>query len=190
MKPTATAETEGTGGPALSVVAEPTEAQILKGRIEALEKQNTELASSEAALKSKNAKLSEELTAAGCKIRELERNPLTFALSSLDAGAVLEEAGAQLRALVTSVMNRQLKGKFTLGLTIKPFKAGSLVFVPEVKIAEPKPEPAKSIFYANSDGDLSRNDPKQKEFGFSRGDRSGNADPDAYADEERDPMLR
>jgi hypothetical protein len=40
--------------------------------------------------------------------------------------------------------------------------------VPEIKVTEPKEEAAQGVFYADEDGALSRNDPRQGELQFGR----------------------
>lgn len=155
----------------ISLVPPPTEAERL-----------TEATTEIARLVAEREANATRQTALLAKLRELETNPFAFALSNIDAGAVLVEAGEQLKALCATVQRRQEKGSFTLKLAVKPFKA-ALVLTGDVKIVEPKPEPAMSIFYASEDGTLRRNDPNQKHFNFSQGDRS-DGDDTAHNDEE------
>ncbi len=99
-------------------------------------------------------------------LAELEKNPLLMVLANLDGGSVLTDAGAKLAALCTTIRRRQEKGRFTFSIAIKPFKGDALVFTPDLKLAEPKEEVAQGVFYASEDGVLSRQDPRQREFGF------------------------
>lgn len=185
MKSNLSPESEGAAGPSIAVLAEPSPLQVAQDRVAELEKQVAELTAREAALSNKNAVLAEKLEVAGKRIRDFETNPLSYALSNLDAGGILEQAGKQLDVLTASVIKQSQKGKFTFSLTVKPFEGGALVFVPEVRISEPKPEPKKSIFFRPEDGGLTRDDPKQMELGIG-----GNREDAALARERANPNLR
>ncbi len=94
-------------------------------------------------------------------ITVLQKSPLVFALGNLDAGAVLDEAGQQFRDLCETVLDRDEPGKFTIVLTVKPFKEGCFTVTAETKLGEPKPDMPPGLFYLK-DGQLTRNDPRQR----------------------------
>jgi hypothetical protein len=158
------------------------EIEILQGRV-------YEAETAKVQLEKTLGKAGEHIAHIEEQLKSLLENPLIFALHHLDSGAFLIDAGTKLKELVKVVDRLDSKGSFALRLAVKPFKSGSgaFVFVPDLKISEPKPDPAQSIFYANGEtGVLSRSDPRQKEFTFNRGDRESQAE--AY--ERANPELR
>lgn len=111
-------------------------------------------------------------------LEQLEENPLHFALLHLDAGVAYDEMGKKLAGMFDLVQQRGEKGTFVLKISAKPLK-GAVVYSADVKITEPKLDPEQGIAYV-VDGKLTRQDPRQAEFGFSRGDRSSPADEHPY----------
>jgi type IV secretory pathway VirB10-like protein len=152
--------------PNIAALPTPSAEEILREKLAERERFAEALKAERDALTAKAAQLTADVKELTGKLRELEKNPLNFALANLDAGQVLTDAGKALADLSAVVRRRDAKGSLTLKITVKPFKGDALVFVPEVKITEPKPEPAQSVFYADDAGNLSRNDPRQREFGF------------------------
>lgn len=152
----------------IAALPTPSVEEVLREKLAAAEQAAHSLECDRDKLYQANLKLSVAATELSEKLAELEKNPLTFALSNLDAGQVLTDAGKALSDLSAIVRKREAKGTLTLKITVKPFKGDALVFIPDVKITEPKPEPAQSVFYADDAGNLSRNDPRQREFGFQR----------------------
>jgi hypothetical protein len=102
------------------------------------------------------------------ELAKLEKNPLLMALNVLDAGHVLEDAGSQLTELVALVGRRQEKGVLLVKFEVKPFKADAVVCSAEIKVTEPKAPAQQAVFYANEEGELSRQDPRQRELALDR----------------------
>jgi hypothetical protein len=124
-----------------------------------------------------------ELGDAVAHIQRLNENPFLKCLSTLASGDAMIDAGEELNSLSTQVGKLNEKGSFTLKLALKPLK-GAIQISYEIKTTPPKRENEASLFYVREDGSLSRNDPRQKEFGFgSREDR-------ALAAERRNPEYR
>lgn len=162
MKPLSESSTENEAAPPISIVQPLSMAEQLKGAIERQEILSTALTASQ----SEVASLKEERISLAEQIKSLQENPLIFTLNNLDAGAVLEEAGVQMKELSAICLRRQDKGSLTVKLNVRPFKGshGALIIEPEVKLSEPKAEPPQSVFYSSEEGDLSRNDPRQREL--------------------------
>lgn len=169
----------------ITALPTPSPEQILRDQIATL---TTERDAATARCKSLEVDVAERTVAIvdmRARLKAIEENSLSFALANLDAGGVLIDAGEKLQSLAAIVRKREAKGTFKLTITVKPFKGEALVFVPCVSITEPKPEPAQSVFYASEDGELSRNDPRQKEF-----DGFGSREDRAEAHERAHPELR
>lgn len=185
MKPTTDPTSESGAKPATapSIAALPAP---VPNPVAELNETKRELAKTQTLLKRSR----DELGKALAHLRRIEENPLVMVLANLDAGSVLHDAGGKLTSLVALVRQRQGKGVFTFQVAIKPFKGDALEFVPKVKVSEPAEEVAKGVFYANDAGSLSRQDPRQRELQFSRGDRSAVEDAAPYRDEEREVGRR
>lgn len=167
-----TQQQSGGESPGIAALPNPTPEQSLREQLADAKDYTAILEGRIKAANEDRKALAEERDDYKAQIAEIEKNPFLFALNSMDAGAVMADAGEKLQALSAVVRRREAKGTFSMKITVKPFKGDALIFMPEVKITEPKPEPAQSVFYAGEDGELSRNDPRQKEFGFgNRGRR-------------------
>lgn len=78
-------------------------------------------------------------------------------------GATLDELADKLAALVAAVTDEGRGGTLTLAIGIKPIgKGDGLEVTADIKLAEPKPKPGSSIFYATPDNSLIRQDPRQQ----------------------------
>ena len=120
------------------------------------------------------------------RLAELERNPLVYAMTSLDAGSELEQAGKDFKELASKCSKMGEKGSLTLKLALKPFKGDSFTYGMEWTVKAPKPEATPGILYVDNDGNVSRQDPKQREMNFagSNSDRAAPGDASPYADEQ------
>lgn len=88
---------------------------------------------------------------------------LTEILSTQRKGKCLIEAQEKFQELVQRCIDTGKKGKFTLVLTVA---AADSTVVLNDKITTNNPEPDKigTTFYADDDGSLHREDPRQPEF--------------------------
>ncbi len=85
-------------------------------------------------------------------------------LTSHKGGSVISEASAALKQVTAAIQQTGKAGKVTLTMTLKPAgKAshGTMVFATDVKAVAPLAEQPASIFYANEDFNLVREDPNQ-----------------------------
>lgn len=118
-------------------------------------------------------------------------NPAALFIDTFDAGDLLEQLGTEFKNVCAKVGEYDGKGSITLTISVKPYNS-MLEFAAEVKGKAPMPEKHRGLYYLTEDGGISRDDPKQKTFGFlkgtSRGDRSDPGDAHAYADEQRNPQ--
>ncbi|MEV7011575.1 hypothetical protein [Streptosporangium sp. NPDC051022] len=89
--------------------------------------------------------------------------PLADVLRDLKQGQVVDEAAVQLQDLVRAVREHGKKGTFALKVEIAPMKGDSnaLVVSAQATITPPKGEPISSVFFADSDNNLVRDDPRQ-----------------------------
>lgn len=123
-----------------------------------LEQLNRTLAKLEAAEK-RLAEMTSEREAFEC-------NPVIFALRNLDAGSVMNEAGDKLSQLRADVLRRQGKGQMTIKIDVAPYRGEALEMEMTIAVRAPREERQRSIFFVGSDGNLSRNDPRQRELGL------------------------
>ena len=82
-------------------------------------------------------------------------------------GALITDLSAAIKQVTAAVQLTGKPGKVTLSMSLKPASAGSegtLVFEPKVKTTVPETAPAGSIFYADSDYNLVREDPNQRKL--------------------------
>lgn len=95
---------------------------------------------------------------------------LTEILSQIRGGAALEEAGRDLQELVQAVRDTGKPGKLTFSITVEPDKTDETVVTlqPDVTLKIPKRAKAKGMFYMDSHGRLTREDPRQIELELER----------------------
>lgn len=85
-------------------------------------------------------------------------------LLEIRGGDLNADLTAELRALVAQVKERGGIGQLTLTLRVKRASKGigtTLLITDEVKVKGPKQDERETILFANEDGDLQRNDPRQ-----------------------------
>lgn len=88
-------------------------------------------------------------------------------LREIRRGVSLEELSDQLTAFVASVRETGRPGKLVYTLTVKPASKGdtnTLMLLDAIKTSCPALERATTVFYANSNNQLQRNDPRQPEL--------------------------
>lgn len=95
-------------------------------------------------------------------------------------GEVLTDLADSLREVTETVQNTGKAAKLTLSLKIRPAsKGGALVLEDEIKLTLPKTETEGSIFFADSNGNLLRENPKQQKLPLRtiEGDKPENEEP-------------
>lgn len=101
-------------------------------------------------------------------------------------GALLADISDAMRTVTQHVRSTRKKGVVTIKLTIEPNAKGDsemLRITDEVALKLPKADSGSSIFFADDDGNLSRNPITQGELKFDvvPGDKSNEAAPAATA---------
>lgn len=81
-------------------------------------------------------------------------------IADLDDGRVVEEMTRQLREVVRAARSSQKKGSLVLKIDIEP-DGRQFIVNAQVKPTIPTPTPGMTMFFANDDGDLRKDDPKQ-----------------------------
>lgn len=80
-------------------------------------------------------------------------------------GSIVSDVSAAIKQATSAVQLTGKSAKVMLVMTLKPASAGAkgtLIFEPKVKTTIPEVEAAGSIFYADADFNLVREDPDQK----------------------------
>lgn len=102
------------------------------------------------------------------KTEENERHVRPFAetLVALNGGTTHAEASNLLADLVAAVRDTGKKGSLTLTVDLAPLKGASnqLVVAAHVSVKAPKADSRTAVFFVDSNGGLSRNDPNQLEL--------------------------
>ena len=115
-----------------------------------------------------NAALESTIEAQRAHLAKLESNPFALVLNNLDAGSVLEELGDEIQKVTALVDRRQEPGVIAVLMTAKPYKPGCIDFIVEIKTKEPKVEKPHTLFFVGANGQLSRQDPRQRELPFTQ----------------------
>jgi hypothetical protein len=79
-------------------------------------------------------------------------------------GECMNDLADAVRKLTTAVQLTGRAGDLVLKLTLRPASKGAgnaLVIEDDIRLKEPKPEQPGSIFFADEDGNLLREDPRQ-----------------------------
>jgi hypothetical protein len=90
--------------------------------------------------------------------------PFNDTLVQLRFGELHEELTDAMNELVSTVDKTQKGGKLVLTLTLKPGKGGQIELVDDLKVTLPKQEKGSSIMFATPEGNLQREDPRQRSF--------------------------
>lgn len=88
--------------------------------------------------------------------------PFTDVLNSLRYGTLNDDLTKALNDLTTKCADTGRQGKLTLVLNLKPGKGGQIEIFDDIKVTAPKEERGSSIFWATPEGNLTRDDPKQR----------------------------
>jgi len=101
---------------------------------------------------------------------QTEKTPINSIFTLLQnqrAGSCQDELSQKLAELTTSVRNLGRKGKLTLEITVAPLSRGggmAVTITDKIRLSAPVQEPETSIFFVGDNGELSRNDPRQREL--------------------------
>jgi hypothetical protein len=90
--------------------------------------------------------------------------PFTDVLRDMRYGETLDELGEEFNKLVQAVENTGRAGELTLSIKLKPSTAGAIEVTDLVKVKMPPQQKGTSLFFATPEGNLMRNDPRQKEI--------------------------
>lgn len=92
--------------------------------------------------------------------------PFADALREINAGRSHDELSIALRDLTAAVKETGRKGTLTYQVTVSPMKGnGDVLNVIDKVVARiPEPDRKASVFFADSDGNLTRTDPNQLTF--------------------------
>lgn len=92
--------------------------------------------------------------------------PITDILRDIRKGMVAEAAGEELAQVVRAVTATGKPGSLTIKLTVKPQKGDSeqVVISSKLSATTPTADMPEAIFFADGEGDLHRNDPRQPEM--------------------------
>lgn len=94
-----------------------------------------------------------------------------------------EELSEGLRDLVARVLDTGKKGTLTYTVTVEQIKDGdALIVKDEIKLKLPEHDRDSSLFWADRDGNLVRQDPNQMTFDSLREVSAGTADHDNLKD--------
>lgn len=98
---------------------------------------------------------------AGDNLRRIR--PIADVLRDLGQGALVDDAGVALQDLVRDVRAIGKKGRLTLTVDVAPMKgdSGAVMVHAKTDIRPPATEPIGGVFFADDDGVLSKDDPRQ-----------------------------
>ncbi|AFN39079.1 hypothetical protein G167_gp75 [Burkholderia phage BcepMigl] len=90
--------------------------------------------------------------------------PFNDTLVQLRYGELHDELTDAINEVVHKVASTQKGGKITLTLAFKSGKGGQIEIADELKVVLPKEEKGSTIMFATPEGNLQREDPRQKTF--------------------------
>ncbi len=90
--------------------------------------------------------------------------PFTDTLNALRFGSLSDELTAKLNQLTAACTETGRGGAITVTLALKPGKGGQVEVFDDVKLKLPKEERGSSIMFATPEGNLQREDPRQKKL--------------------------
>jgi hypothetical protein len=90
------------------------------------------------------------------------------ALSGIRKGAFVTLVDEKLTDLVAAVAQHDADGEITVTLSLKANGEGQVVIRPKVKAKIPHRPVGDAIFYATTEGELERTDPRQGDFEFDQ----------------------
>lgn len=89
--------------------------------------------------------------------------PFSAVLQDLNGGQLADKLAVQVQELVAAVRDRGKKGTLTLRLEVAPRKGNidALNVTARADLKLPEGEPMEAVFFADSSGNLLRDDPRQ-----------------------------
>ena len=90
--------------------------------------------------------------------------PFTDTLNAMRFGTLTDDLTKELHELTKQCANTQRTGSITLTLSLRPGKGGQIEVFDDIKVKLPKPERGSSIMFATPEGNLQREDPRQREL--------------------------
>jgi hypothetical protein len=89
--------------------------------------------------------------------------PFAAILNDIRAGQVADDAAQAMQELVAAVREHGKKGEIVLKIVVEPMKGNedALAVSGDVTLKAPKAAPKAAIFFADPDGNLLRDDPRQ-----------------------------
>ncbi len=94
----------------------------------------------------------------------MPKKTFTQTLDQLRYGTLTDELTDALHQLTADCTDTGRSGKLTITLQLKPGKGGQVEVFDEIKVTPPKRERASSIMFATPEGNLQREDPRQKQI--------------------------
>lgn len=103
--------------------------------------------------------------------------PITDILREIRKGRAVDLASQRFAELIQAVDDTGKGGELTITLKVKPEKGGGSqkTIIPIVKVKMPEADLAEAVFFSDSQGDLHRSDPSQREMFSEAGERSDSA---------------
>ncbi|MGW5514645.1 hypothetical protein [Nocardia africana] len=96
---------------------------------------------------------------------EKAARPFADFVRELRGGAVHDELTEALHNLIAAVESTRKKGKVTFSIELAYEKGTQTLAVKDVVVAAiPKPDRAKTLWFVDREGNLTRNDPNQLQF--------------------------
>ncbi|ULR75081.1 hypothetical protein JC1_9 [Burkholderia phage JC1] len=90
--------------------------------------------------------------------------PFNDTLVQLRYGELHDELTDAINEIVQKVASTQKAGKLVLTLAFKAGKGGQIEIADELKVTLPKEEKGSTIMFATPEGNLQREDPRQRTF--------------------------
>lgn len=98
--------------------------------------------------------------------------PFTDTLAQLRYGTLVDELTKKLHELTAACTDTGRGGALTLTIALKPGKGGQVEVFDDIKLKMPKEERGSSIMFATVEGNLQREDPRQKKLDLRMVDTS------------------
>lgn len=93
---------------------------------------------------------------------EPDRKPFAMVLQEMRKGGLHTELGDELADLVKTCMSTMKNGSITLTLKVAPMDDGSTCAIHDtIGVKAPRPDAPASLFWPDSEGNLSRQNPNQ-----------------------------